>query len=114
MKGWRRSTRARLQALSSRLEHLEEAARYLQMEVRTRRLVIVDDEGRERVVGEVRRDVAELHVDVPRRRGDGHTSVLLFAAPVDRIMGFGPGIGLQLWVDGEAVERLEVWQDEQP
>ena len=82
------------------------------MEVRTRRLVVVDDNDRARVVAEVRRDVAGLHVDVPHRPGAGQTSVLVFAAPVDRLMGFGPGAGLQLWVDGEEVDRLEVWRDE--
>lgn len=108
----RRAIRVQLRTLTSRVEDLEEAGRCLRTEVRTRRLVVVDDHDRPRVVAEVRRDVAELHVDVPRRPGGGHTSVLMFAAPVDRLMGFGQGMGVQLWVDGEEVDRLEVWRDE--
>ncbi len=113
MKSWKRVVRAQLQALVSRVEDLEDADRYLRMEVRTRRLVVIDDNDRARVVAEVRRDVAELHVEVPGRPGEAPTSVLLFAAPVDRLMGFGPGVGVQRWVHGEEVDRLEVWRDEE-
>lgn len=56
---------------------------------------------------------AELPVDLLHRPDEDRTSALLFAAPVDRLMGFGHGVGVQLRVDGEEVDRLEVWRDEQ-
>jgi hypothetical protein len=54
----------------------------MQEEVRTRRLIILDDLDRERIVAEVVDGVAELRMDLPAS-SDDRTGLLLFAHPGD-------------------------------
>ncbi|HVX23207.1 MAG TPA: hypothetical protein VHB02_17835 [Acidimicrobiales bacterium] len=79
-------------------------------EVRTRRLVIVDQDGTERIVAEVVKSIAEVRVALPEI--DGHTgSAQLYAAEHDGQGGFGPMIGLQIWADGNVRAGLDVWPE---
>ena len=71
-------------------------------EVRTRRLVVVDDDGHERIVGEVVSGYAELRLDLPGTAPERSTSLLLFASDV-RGNDQGPSLGFQLWIDGDSV-----------
>jgi hypothetical protein len=72
-------------------------------EIRTRRLVVVDDQGQERVVAQVVWGTAELRVGLP---GTG-SEVVLFASPGRH--GLDPGLGLQLWAGGQSVLELDAW-----
>ena len=78
-------------------------------ELRVRRLAVVDEQGAERIVGQVVDGRVTLEV-VLADRGRGRSSVLLFAAPQD-LAGLGPGLGLQVWADGNAVVEINVWDD---
>ena len=92
------------------MTRLETAVAALAAEIQTRRLVVVDDRGRPRIVAEVVGSTAEVRLDLP---GDGDQpamSVLVFANPGDEAVGLGPGVGVQLWVDGDEVDRLVVWR----
>jgi hypothetical protein len=74
-------------------------------EVRTRRLVIADEEDRPRIVAEVVNGVAELRVVTE----DPRTHVLVYAG---RIVVSGPeGLGLDLFVEGDSVARVHAWTD---
>lgn len=86
-------------------------------ELRTRRIVVHDDEGRERIVGEVVGGTAELRVEL----GDGpgmRSAVVIVASsfvagrgPDDD--GMGPAVAVQLWTEGETVAELDAWPDEE-
>lgn len=88
-------------------------------EIRTRRLVVCDDEGRERIVAEVRNGQAQLRLSfvgpsLPPRRtahtdGAPRASVVVFACPADGDLG--PLAGLQVWADGDVVAAVEAWRD---
>ena len=121
-----------------RLAALEEAVAAMATEVRTRRLVVSAGPGMPRVVAEVVRGTAELRVELPPG-GDGvRAATVLFAsaavpaaepgrgragaagarplgkaagvAPPDAgDTGLGPGVGLQLWAEGDAVAELDAW-----
>jgi len=60
-------------------------------ELRVRRLVVVDEQGRERIVGQVVDGRVTLEV-VLADSGQGRSSVLRYAAPQD-FAGLGPGLG---------------------
>lgn len=79
-------------------------------EVRTRRLVVVDDHGDERIVGEVVNGQAELRVQLRSPTGRS-TAVLLYAAPDGDTTPPGPGLGLQLWAEGGARVEVNLWAD---
>jgi hypothetical protein len=80
-------------------------------EVRTRRLVIVDDDGTDRIVAEVRRSIAEVRVALPDI--DGHTgSVQIYAAEHDGKGELGPMLGVQAWADGNVRAGIDVWLEE--
>ena len=83
-------------------------------EVRTRRLVLEDDEGAPRAVAEVGEGVTEIRLDLPSAASENGTAVVLFATAgsdaVDRY-GLGPAIGVQLWAEGDAVAELDAWPD---
>ncbi len=105
---------ARLEDLERVVAGLQQAIGHLTEEVRTRQLVVVDDEGRPRIVGEVFADVAELRLELPDPTDPtgGHgPEVLLFAVcsthpgPLE----LGPGIGLQLRAGGRAVFEVDAW-----
>ena len=63
----------------SRLVAAEAALAGLAQEVRTRRLVVVDDRDRERMVAELIGEDAYLRLDLPRREGEGTTGLILYA-----------------------------------
>ncbi len=99
---------ARVTALEARLAAL---SRELQTgEVRTRRLTLVDEDGRERLVAEMVGSVAELRFDLPGLPPGRRTSLLLFAVPEQ--LDWCAGLGVQLWVDGNLVDELTWWQDQ--
>ena len=105
---------------TSRLEHLERLVAGLERtvrsfadEIRTRQIVVVDDEDRPRIVGEVFADVAELRLELPAVNGEPGPELLLFAVasshpgPVE----LGPAIGVQLRADGRSVFELDAWPE---
>ncbi len=103
---------------SNRLEMLEEtvsalgrAIRGFAEEIRTRQLVVVDDDDRPRIVGEVFADVAELRLELPSAAGEPGAELLLFAVSSARPgpLELGPAIGLQLRAQGQAVFELDAW-----
>ena len=81
-------------------------------EVRTRRLVVLDRQDRERIVGEVVDGVAEVRMNLPAAINAPRTGLLLFTHPGDGAFQFGPAIGVQLWVDGDAVMELTLGRDD--
>ncbi|HVC25449.1 MAG TPA: hypothetical protein VND23_06820 [Acidimicrobiales bacterium] len=93
---------------AARLDSLERAITAIEREVRTRRLVVVDDDGDERVVAEVADGHAELRLDLPRGQRGQRSSVLIFATPPSAELG--EGVGLQLWGDGDSLLELCAWR----
>jgi hypothetical protein len=105
------------EGMGARLDALERAVGALGAEVRTRRLVVVDDDGNERIVGEVVRATAEFRLELPGGESGTHTAVVLFASPV--AMGIDPDegdlgatIGLHLWAEGDAITEVDAWPGE--
>jgi hypothetical protein len=88
-------------------------------EVRTRRLVVCDEDDRERIVAEVRNGQAQVRLSFvgpappagPTAVGGGapSASVVVFACPADGELG--PLAGLQVWADGDVVAAIEAWRD---
>jgi hypothetical protein len=101
--------------VEARLADLEAAVAGFGHEVRSRRLVVIDEHGRERMVAEVRGGQAELRVQLPvgpaavggaaTTSGD---SVVFFACPAGL---FDAGVGLQLWGGGETLGELAAWEE---
>lgn len=99
-------------ALTLRVERLEHAVAGRGDEVPTRRLVVVDHQGTERNVGEVVPDgSAEVRMDLPGQPAGARTALLLFANPGEEVSGLPSGVGVQVWVDGDAVRELGAWFD---
>jgi hypothetical protein len=96
-------------AIDERLRRLERFVRRSRGEVRTRRLVVTDVDGRDRIVGEVVGTTAELRLDLPTETTDGRSSVLCFANPGDPEVDLGWGLGVQLWVNGDCVDQMTDW-----
>ena len=96
-------------AVEERLRRLEAFMLGSRAEVRTRRLVVTDGDDRERIVGEVAGNTAELRVDLPERTTEGRSSVLCFANAGDPELDLGWGLGIQLWVEGEVVDEVTDW-----
>lgn len=93
-------------------ERLERAVEGQENGVRTRRLVVVDHQSTERIVAEVVPDgTAEVRMDLPGRPEGERTALLLFATPGNEGIGFPSGVGVQAWVDGDAVRELCAWRD---
>ncbi|HVX20334.1 MAG TPA: hypothetical protein VHB02_03195 [Acidimicrobiales bacterium] len=95
--------------LGERVARLEAAVAALGAEVRTGRLVVVDQQARPRIVAEVVDGTAEVRLDLPGGGDRSALSVLVFANPGDRELDLAPGVGVQLWVDGDEVDRLVAW-----
>ena len=95
--------------LAARLARLEERVDRLGRELRTRRLVLLDEQDAERLVAEVTDRVVLLRLLLSGDRppGDG---LVLFAAPATEDLP--PGCGLQVWQDGELVTFLEWWESD--
>lgn len=99
-------------ALAIRVRKLERVMEGLGIEVRTQRLVITVGCGGERILGEVVEGrMAELRVDRPGQPAGEWTSVRMFANPGDETSGLPSGLGLHLWVDGDAVKEFDVRTD---
>ena len=97
-------------ALEDRVQRMEETVAGMGREVRTRRLVIVDHQDDERIVGEVEPGgVAELRLDLPGRPVGNRTSVLLFSNPGTPVYELPSGTGVHLWLDGDAIKEFDVW-----
>jgi hypothetical protein len=114
--------------MQARLAALEQSVRAMADEIRTRRLVVVDDLGRVRLVTEVIGETTELRLELPggapgdratgpddgaaTRSGAGRAAVVLHATPstVDGPDdGLGPAVGIQLWADGDSVVEIDSW-----
>ncbi|MBV9659895.1 MAG: hypothetical protein JO337_01920 [Acidimicrobiales bacterium] len=100
-----------LLALQERVEALEARLAALDATMETRRLAVVDDQGHERLVAELVDGVAELRFDLPGPPPGRRTSLLLFAVP--RQPDWCAGLGVQLWVEGNLVEEMTWWEDQE-
>jgi len=89
---------------AARVAALEAAVHSLAQEVRTRRLVVRDDAGDDRIVAEVRGATAELRVMTAAAAG----AVVVFATEPSDLDG---GVGVQLWARGDAPVELALWCD---
>jgi hypothetical protein len=97
--------------VQERLVALEEAVASIATAVSTRRLVVADGDGRERLVAEVRGSTVELRlVSHGPGTADAVASVLLHAS--DGGGELGPAAGVQLWAHGEAIVEIDAWPDD--
>ncbi|HXQ18137.1 MAG TPA: hypothetical protein VN781_00755 [Acidimicrobiales bacterium] len=96
-------------ALTARMARLEAALEALGLELRTRRLVVLDGAQRPRITAEVIDGVAELRVEL-HPSASATAAVLAFAAPGGDAEGTGldPSIGVQLWAGGDGLVELVV------
>lgn len=94
--------------LARRVAALERWAAERELQVLTRRLVVVDPAGNERIVGDVVDGTAELSVGLPDRPPQ-RTGAVLFASPGTE--GTEAGNGLQLWGSGDARVEVGLWSD---
>lgn len=101
-----------LQDLAERLAALEAAMASLEIEVRTRRLVVTDDSGVDRIVGTVEHGTAELSLLAGVSALDGRTELVAFAAGGDEALGLESRIGVQLRRRGDEVAELAAWAGE--
>lgn len=102
--------------VEERLARLEARAGALTGEVRTHRLVVVDERGNERLVAEVRGSTVELRLTTAGL-GDGARPTAVLYVTDDRgpraaALGIGAATGLQLWAEGNAVAELDAWPDD--
>ncbi|MGH9090123.1 MAG: hypothetical protein ACRDZR_01880 [Acidimicrobiales bacterium] len=138
--GTRRGAAEQGGTFERRMAALEEAVAAMATEVRTRRLVVSAGPGTPRVVAEVVRDTAELRVELPPDGDGAGAATVLFASGAVPVAepgheragpagvrppgqatgdgsadaggsGLGPGVGLQLWAEGDAVAELDAWPD---
>ena len=80
-------------------------------EVVTRRLTVVDERGRSRLVAEVVGDTMELRLELPDAPPGRRSAVVVHASPAPAAGPAGlpgepaivPLLGIQLWADGDAV-----------
>jgi hypothetical protein len=104
---------SRLEELERLVAGIERSIRSFGDEIRTRQIVVVDDEDHPRIVGEVFADIAELRLELPATGGEPGPELLLFAVasthpgPVE----LGPAVGLQVRAQGRAVFELDAWPD---
>ena len=96
--------------VETRLAALEQAVTDSASVVRTGRLE-VGGPGGVQIVGEVRSGTAELRVQCGDDSSDTRSAVVLYAHPSDAPEGPGPGVGLQLWAEGDAIGELDVLPD---
>jgi hypothetical protein len=98
--------------VTARLARLEEALEALGREVRTRRLIVLDDARGPRIIGEVADGVAEVRVELGPSPAGASPSVLVFAADgTGGGLGLDPAVGVQLWADGGGVIELTASPD---
>jgi hypothetical protein len=96
----------RLADLERRVAAMADALARLSHELRTRRLVVVDDHGAPRVVADVTRGTAELRVT----DGDG-AEVVLHAGAAD-LDGVEPSFGAHLRHGGDALAEVDAAPDD--
>lgn len=95
--------------LEDRLLSVERAVAQLSTEVTTRRLRIIDQQNRERIVAEVVGETAELRVEAPTGSRRGRTHVVVFATPPGAADIGGerePWIGVAFQVEGDISTAL--------
>jgi hypothetical protein len=95
--------------LDARIGALERALAQLSLELRTRRLVVLDEHGSERIVGEIVAGHCELRLDLPGESATPRSSLLVYSSPERHELG--EGVGLQLWAGGDTVWDLAVWRE---
>jgi hypothetical protein len=93
--------------VEERLATVERAVAAWGTGVHTRRLVITDEGGAERIVGEVVNGNTELRIELTGERPENDASVVIYACPDPD--GLGSAIGVQLWAAGNAVAELNAW-----
>lgn len=75
-----------------------------------RRVVVVDEHGRPRLVAETAGDTIELRLEVPGGAAGRRSAVVLHASGTPGTGGpDAPLLGLQLWADGEVLAELDAW-----
>jgi hypothetical protein len=99
----------RIARVERRLGELDGALRGLADEVRTRQLIVVDDEDRPRIVGEVFGDAAELRIELPGIGSLSGPELVLFGVSEGHPTGdeLGPAVGFQLRANGQALFELD-------
>ena len=103
----------RVTAFEQRLAAVEAAADALGREVRTRRLVVIDDAGQPCIVAEVTGSAVELRLQVGGEPARSDTvSVLVFAVDTPPGLDLAAGAGIQLWRAGCVVAGLAGWTDQ--
>jgi hypothetical protein len=107
---WRKGIERRLNALERRIAGQEEMTAAASDEVRTRRLVIVDSDGTQRIVGEIASGCAELRIELPGEPGS-HSGVVIYAIAGDERVP-AASIGIQLWARGDSVAEFEASPDD--
>lgn len=104
--GWQ----AELADLYARVAQLEARVLRIRGELRTERLVVLDADERERLVAEVVDDILEVRIELPPVEPGRRTALLGFSAP--RSGQLAGGLGVQLWADGDLVNELCWWEDD--
>jgi hypothetical protein len=97
--------------IEERLTVLETSISDLASEVRTGRLVVQDEEGRTRVVGEIVGGVTEFRLDVPGSPSGEGAALLLFATDGQDDTGAEAGVGIQLWIEGDEIATYSAWRN---
>jgi hypothetical protein len=95
--------------LQSRVAALERAVAAHEAEVRTRRLVVVDDTGAERLITAVGESFAEVRLSVGGRRR--RLDVVLVAAREPSDPRAGATAGVEVWFDGDHLGGFTVSAD---
>ena len=90
--------------VETRLSQLEAKVRGMETELGTRRLVIVDNQDRPRVITEVGHH-AELRVEIPSDHGQ-RIAAVLYTCPATE--DEEPSIGVSLQADGKAEVELSI------
>jgi hypothetical protein len=95
--------------LCRQVAELQHRVERLDSEMRTRRLAVVDDEGRERLVAEAVGEVLEVRMDLPTEGPRGRTGLVCFTTPGDGELS--AGLGAQVWVRGDLAGEVSWWAD---
>ncbi|MHB8246433.1 MAG: hypothetical protein ACYDGN_14015 [Acidimicrobiales bacterium] len=96
--------------LCERVARLQSELARLRDVVRTNRLVVVDEEDRERLVAEINDGVLELRLQLPSGGAGQRTELLAFTTPPRDVLA--PGLGMQLWANGNLVKEFCWWDDQ--
>ena len=103
-----------LERLEDRLATVEEGLGRLGDEVRTRQLIVVDEQDHPRIVGEVFGDVAELRLELPGTGSEPGPELLLYAVARSHPGSgdLGPALGLQFRTPDGALFEIDAWPDD--